>query len=233
MTTLTLTGNFGQGINSKSMSNKPRKETAEEKKLREFQEQALPYMAEFYPKALAKSDNNRQDADDLIQETFAKAYRYWHTFQQGTNLGGWLYTIMDNTSKNRKMKAGRLGFVAEFDAMEDFQLGKQSEASQPLTSRSAETAALAGLTSKQVTEALEKLNPSFRNVVQLAILEGYSYKEISEMLNMEMGTVMSSLHRGKKKLRELLYEYASEEGYDVGEVAAEMVAKQAAKGKKK
>ena len=220
-------------LNSKTMSNSKKTETEQEKKVREFQEQAIPLIGELYPKALAKMNNNRADADDLMQEVMAKAFRYWHTYQQGTNLGGWLYTILKNTAINLGKKEAKHDRNVEVDANPGWEMKTEAESSVEAEHQSAEVVALANLTSREVTEALEKLNPNFRNVVKLAILDGYSYKEISEILNMEMGTVMSSLHRGKKKLRELLYEYASEEGYNVGDIAAEVVAKKAAKGKKK
>ena len=233
MATMAFTQPRLVGLNSKTMSNSKKIETEQQKKVREFEEQAVPLIAELYPKALAKVQNNKADADDLMQEVMAKAFRYWHTYQQGTNLGGWLYTILKNTAINRGKKEAKHDKNIEVDANPGWEMRAEAESSLEEEHQSAEIVALAKLTSREVTDALEKLNPNFRNVVKLAILDGYSYKEISEILNMEMGTVMSSLHRGKKKLRELLYEYASEEGYNVGDIAAEAVAKKAAKGKKK
>ena len=184
------------------MSNAKKIETDQERKVREFEEQAVPLIAELYPKAMAKVQNNKADADDLMQEVMAKAFRYWHTYQQGTNLGGWLYTILKNTAINRGKKEAKHDKNIDADANPGWELRTQAESSVEEEHQSAEIVALANLTSKEVTDALEQLNPNFRNVVKLAILDGYSYKEIAELMDISPKTVENQIGIALKFLRE-------------------------------
>jgi RNA polymerase sigma-70 factor (ECF subfamily) len=177
--------------------------------------------------------NNRADAEDLLQDTFAKAYRYWGSFEQGTNIYGWLKTIMKHTSINRSVKESKHNQVGALDTMEDFQVGDEAKSVTARANRSAEAEALARLASNDVQDAVDSLKPEFQAVVQMAIVDGYSYQEIADILDIKIGTVMSRLHRGKKSLRESLYNYAQQEGYNVDAAAKEAVAKQAKKGTKK
>lgn len=202
-------------------------------KLLQFEQQAIPLMVKLMPKAMEYTRNNRADAEDLIQETFAKAYRYWDTFEQGTNVYGWLKTILKHTSINRSQKEAKHQSVGDLDTMADYQIGDEAQSVTTRTNRSAEAEALAKLASNDVQDAVDNLKPEFQTVVQMAIVDGYSYQEIADILGIKIGTVMSRLHRGKKYLRESLYNYAAAEGYNVDAAAKEAVVKQAKKGVKK
>jgi RNA polymerase sigma-70 factor (ECF subfamily) len=206
---------------------------AEALKLLQFEQQAIPLMAKLMPFAMEKSQYNRSEAEDLIQESFAKAYRYWNTFEQGTNVYGWLKKIIKNTSINRGMKEAKHQQVGALDDMEDFKLGEDAHSVTARVNRSAESEVLAKLASNDVQDAVDNLKPEFQSVVQMAIVDGYSYQEIADILGIKIGTVMSRLHRGKKTLRETLYNYAQQEGYNVESAAKEAVVKEAKKGTKK
>jgi RNA polymerase sigma-70 factor (ECF subfamily) len=206
---------------------------AEALKLLQFEQQAIPLMAKLMPFAMEKSQYNRSEAEDLIQESFAKAYRYWNTFEQGTNVYGWLKKIIKNTSINRGMKEAKHQQVGALDDMEDFKLGEDAHSVTARVNRSAESEVLAKLASNDVQDAVDNLKPEFQSVVQMAIVDGYSYQEIADILGIKIGTVMSRLHRGKKTLRETLYNYAQQEGYNVESAAKEAVVKEARKGTKK
>ena len=184
-----------------------------EQRIREFEELALPYQRLLFGVALTRT-RNYADAEDLVQETFVKAFRAWHQFEKGTNLKAWLVKILENTAINLFNKRKKETGSASLDDMEDFQIG----GAVSLTSRSqrsAEIEALDHIPSKNVREALEALNEEFRMTVYYAVVEGLSYSEIADVMQTELGTVMSRLHRGKAKLFEALKDFAAEEGYDV------------------
>jgi RNA polymerase sigma-70 factor, ECF subfamily len=169
-----------------------------------FERDVVPFMGQLYPAAL-RMTRNHSDAEDLVQETFAKAYAGFHQFQQGTNLRAWLHRILANTFINTYRKKRRepvqdLG--AEFS--EDWQTGND-----PLTPpvRSAETEALERLADSDILRALRDLPEEFRVAIYLADVEGYPYKQIAEMMGTPIGTVMSRLHRGRAKLRIKLAAY--------------------------
>ncbi len=169
-----------------------------------FERDVIPFMGQLYPAAL-RMTRNHSDAEDLVQETFAKAYAGFHQFQQGTNLRAWLHRILSNTFINSYRKKRRepiqdLG--AEFS--EDWQTGND-----PLTPpvRSAETEALERLADSDILRALRELPEEFRVAIYLADIEGYPYKQIAEMMGTPIGTVMSRLHRGRAKLRIKLAAY--------------------------
>jgi RNA polymerase sigma-70 factor (ECF subfamily) len=220
-------------LNSKAMTAKKQLDEAEALKLLQFEQQAIPLMPKLFPAAMKETNNNRADAEDLLQETFAKAYRYWNSFEQGTNLNAWLSKILRNTAINRGMKEAKHAKVGDLDEMQDFQVGEAGHSVTARANLSAEAEALANLASNDVQDAVENLNPEFKTVVQMAIVDGYSYQEIADTLDIKIGTGMSRLHRGKKYLREALYTYAEQEGYDVSNAAKEAVVKQAKKGKTK
>ena len=234
MTSMTFSSPFQiKRLNSKGMTSKTEQQEAEALKLLQFEQQAIPLMPKLFKKAMEYTFNNRSDAEDLLQDTFAKAYRYWNSFEQGTNIYGWLKTIMKHTSINRSVKESKHNQVGALDTMEDFQVGDEAKSVTARANRSAEAEALARLASNDVQDAVDKLKPEFQAVVQMAIVDGYSYQEIADILDIKIGTVMSRLHRGKKSLRESLYNYAQQEGYNVDAAAKEAVAKQAKKGTKK
>jgi RNA polymerase sigma-70 factor (ECF subfamily) len=184
-----------------------------EDRVREFEELALPYTRLLFGAALNKT-KNYTDAEDLVQETFAKAFRSWHQFQKGTNLRAWLIKILENTYINMYNKKVKQIGQDSLNELEDFQVGGASSLTAR-SNRSAELEALDRVASKDVREALQNLGEEFRMVVYYAIVEGLSYSEIAEVMDTPIGTVMSRLHRGKKALHESLKEFAAEEGYDV------------------
>ena len=180
-------------------------------KLRAFEEQALPLMPQLYGAAL-RWTRNPSDAEDLVQETFAKAYVAWDKFQQGTNLKAWLYRIMTNTHINLYNKRAKDQAKSGLDDLEDWQVGS-GESVTAIAARSAELEAMDNLPSSIIRESLDQIPDEFRMVVYYAVVEGLPYAEIAEVMETPVGTVMSRLHRGKKMLRELLTDYARQEGF--------------------
>jgi RNA polymerase sigma-70 factor (ECF subfamily) len=184
-------------------------ETAEQRRER-FERDALPYLDQLYAAAM-RMTRNPADAEDLVQETFVKAYGNFHQFAQGTNLKAWLYRILTNTFINTYRKRQRQPQQANTDTVEDWQLAAaESHTSTGL--RSAEMEALDHLPDSDVKEALQKLPEDFRLAVYLADVEGFSYKEIAEIMETPIGTVMSRLHRGRRGLQRMLTDYARERG---------------------
>ena len=184
-------------------------------KLQTFEEQALPLMPQLYGAAL-RWTRNPSDAEDLVQETYAKAFSAWAKFEQGTNLKAWLFRIMTNTHINLYNKKAKDQAKTALDDLEDWQIGS-GESVTARSSRSAEAEALDNLPAGVIKSALDQIPDEFRMVVYYAIVEGLPYAEIAEVMDTPVGTVMSRLHRGKKLLRSLLQEYASQEGYDTSE----------------
>ncbi|MFT4166857.1 MAG: sigma-70 family RNA polymerase sigma factor [Microlunatus sp.] len=189
-------------------------ETAEERHAR-FEAEALPFIDQLYAAAL-RMTRNPADAEDVVQETFAKAYASFHQFTPGTNLKAWLYRILTNTYINSYRKKQRQPQIADGENVDDWQLARaESHTSSGL--KSAETVALEHLPDSDVKEALQQLAPDFRLAVFLADVEGFSYKEIAEIMGTPIGTVMSRLNRGRNQLRNLLAEYARDRGLTVHE----------------
>jgi len=177
-----------------------------------FSQDALQYNRQLYSAAM-RMTRNPADAEDLVQETYLKAYRAYHTFTEGTNLKAWLYRILTNTYINKYRKDARRPNEVDLGTVEDLYLYRRigSEASAE-ASRTTEELVLDGLVESDVKEAVEELPETFRMPVLLADLEGFSYKEIAEILDIPIGTVMSRLHRGRKAMQKRLWEFAKERG---------------------
>ncbi|THG28797.1 sigma-70 family RNA polymerase sigma factor [Naasia lichenicola] len=182
-----------------------------------FEEQALPFIDQLYAAGLRMA-RNPADAQDLVQETFVKAYAAFAGFQQGTNLKAWLYRILTNTFINSYRKKQRNPYQGTIDDLEDWQLGSAESATSPV-GRSAEAEAIDHLPDSAVKDALQAVPEDFRMAVYFADVEGFSYQEIADIMKTPVGTVMSRLHRGRRMLRELLGEYAKERGIAVGETS--------------
>lgn len=181
---------------------------------RRFTRDALPYLDQLYGAAM-KMTRNPQDAQDLVQETFLKAFTGFASFTEGTNLKAWLYRIMTNAYINTYRKKQREPYLGVVEELEDWQLGG-AESATAMASRSAEAEAIDRTPATVVTDALNALPEEFRMVVYLADVEGFSYQEIADILERPIGTVMSRLHRGRARLRGTLGEYAREQGLGAG-----------------
>ena len=178
----------------------------------EFTELAMEYMPALYTAALRKT-RNPSDAEDLVQETYLKAYRAFGGFQEGTNLKAWLYRILTNTFINTYRAKKRRPEITDVEDVEDLYLYRHLGAARPAgLGRSAEEEALERVTDTEVKEAIESLPESFRIAVLLADVEGFSYKEIAEITDVPIGTVMSRIHRGRKALQKALFEFGSARG---------------------
>jgi RNA polymerase sigma-70 factor (ECF subfamily) len=184
-------------------------ESAEDRNLR-FERDALVFMDPLYAAAL-RYTKNPEDARDLVQDTYLKAFNSFHQFEEGTNLRAWLYRVLTTTFINSYRKDQRRPQLAAGE-LEDWQIAAAQTHTSDL-GKSAETEALENLPDSDIKRALHEIPEEFRMAVYLADVEGFSYKEIAEIVNVPAGTVMSRLHRGRKLLREKLTNYAKELGY--------------------
>ncbi len=177
-----------------------------------FSDQAMQHMASLYSAAM-RMTRNPSDAEDLVQETYLKAYRAFGSYQEGTNLKAWLYRILTNTFINTYRAKKRRPEESDVEDVEDLYLYHRMGADAPGSiGRSAEDEALEKFTDDEVKLALESLPEGFRIAVLLADVEGFSYKEIAEIMDVPIGTVMSRLHRGRRALQKALAEYGLSRG---------------------
>ena len=176
---------------------------------REFSAEALPHMDVLYNFAL-RMTGNPDDADDLLQETYLKAFRFWDKFEKGTNCRAWLFRIMKNSYINRYRKESREPDTVDYDDVEEFYNSIRDETAE---TTDMEERLFGNLLDDDVAKALESLPVDFRTVLILCDIERFTYEEISEFVNCPIGTVRSRLHRGRKMLRAKLWKYARNRGY--------------------
>ena len=177
-----------------------------------FAELAMPYMDALYSAAL-RMTRNPADAEDLVQETYLRAYRGFGGFQEGTNLKAWLYKILTNTFINIYRAKKRRPDEVDFDDAEDFFLFRRLGGLEAaVAGRTPESEVLEAMPEQVVKDAIEALPEQFRVAVLLADVEGFSYKEIADIMDVPVGTVMSRLHRGRRQLQKRLFDFAKERG---------------------
>ncbi len=178
----------------------------------DFADQAMQYAPQLYSAAM-RMTRNRADAEDLVQEAYLKGFRSFHTFKEGTNLRAWLFRILTNTYINKYRKKQRSFDESDLGDIEDLYLYKRMGTfDDPSIGRSAEESLMEMLPDDEVKQALENLPENFRMPVILADVQGFAYKEIAEILEIPIGTVMSRLHRGRKQMQKALHDYAIDRG---------------------
>jgi RNA polymerase sigma-70 factor (ECF subfamily) len=195
----------------------PRDLSADDK--RRFQEDALPFLDSLYAGAL-RMTRNPADAEDLVQETMLRAYRSFDRFEPGTNLKAWLFRILTNAYINVYRKRQREPQKVSQDEVEDFDLYQELKDHDPQFSATPETIVLDALVDSDITDAIDDLPEQFRLAVVLSDIEGFSYAEMAEIMDVPMGTVMSRLHRGRKALQKRLWDLAKDRGIVQGASSA-------------
>lgn len=177
-----------------------------------FTTEAPQYAQQLFATAM-RMTRNRADAEDLVQDTYLKAWRAYDSYEEGTNLRAWLFRIMTNTFINKYNAAQRRPTETDLDDVEELFLYRRlGSFDQNKMSASAEDQMMELFTDDEVRNAIEELPETFRLPLILADVDGFAYKEIADMLGVPIGTVMSRLHRGRKQMQKLLYEFARERG---------------------
>ncbi len=181
----------------------------ENEKQNEFKSEAIPQLNGLYSFARHLT-GNADDADDLLQDTFLKAYRFWDKYEKGTNIRAWLFRIMKNSYINRYRKVTKEPDLIDFNEIQEFytRLQDTTTGDHDLAEQM-----FGGVLDDEVAKALDTLHPDFKTVVILCDIEGYTYEEIAEFVDIPVGTVRSRLHRGRKMLQSKLFEYAKKKGY--------------------
>lgn len=177
----------------------------------DFEATAVPHLSAMYNFAL-RLTADEEDAQDLVQETMLKAYRFWDSFEKGTNIKAWLYRILKNSFINKYRKTAKEPNKIDYDEVKEFYNTIKDESVDP---NDLETQLFGGLLDDDITIALQKLPADFRTVVILCDIEGQTYEEIADMVGCPVGTVRSRLHRGRKMLHDILSKYAGARGYNV------------------
>lgn len=179
------------------------------RKHEDFQREALPHMDFLYNYAL-RMTNHEADAEDLLQETYLKAFRFWDQYEKGTNIRAWLFRILKNSFINRYRKVSKEPDTVDYDEVKEFYNTIREESADP---NDLQEAMFGNLLDDDVAEAIRQLPEEFRTVVILCDIEGLTYEEIAEFVDIPLGTVRSRLHRGRKLLRSRLLEYARRRGF--------------------
>jgi RNA polymerase sigma-70 factor (ECF subfamily) len=179
-------------------------------KRKAFEAEALPHMDALLRTAL-RLTKNQSDAEDLVQEAFTKAYRFWDKFEPGSNCRAWLFKIMTNIFINNYRSKSRSPLTANLDEIDDNYLYGQLAGAD--SSDNPEKDFFAKILDDDVKKAIDNLPDDFRLVAVLSFLEGFSYQEIADIADLQLGTVKSRLHRGRKLLQAELYDYAVKNGY--------------------
>lgn len=192
------------------------KESVDHQKGWNFEAAAMPFVDALYNTAY-RMTRNAEDAEDLVQETYLKAYRYYDKFEEGTNFKAWLFKIMKNTFINNYRKKQQAPTLSDFAEIEESFENQVSEDATRQQLKNPEEELLENVLDEDVQRSLDKLPPDYRMVVILADLEGFSYKEIADILEVPVGTVMSRLYRGRRLLEAAMLDFAREHGYIRGE----------------
>ena len=179
-----------------------------QKKQREFEEEAIPHMDVLYNFAL-RTTGNADDASDLLQETYLKAFRFWDKYEKGTNIRAWLFRIMKNSYINRYRKETKEPDTVDYEDVENFYNSIRAESTDP---NDLQEKLFGNMLGDEVSKALAALPDDFRTVVILCDIEGMTYEEIAEFLDIPIGTVRTRLHRGRKLLQQALFNYAQQQG---------------------
>ena len=215
MTAVPLQG-YSQGVMTLSESPRPQRTgVPPEERESFFENDVMQHLDALYRTAL-RMTRNPQDAEDLVQETMLRAYRFLDRFEPGTNLRAWLFKILTNTYINRYRKAASEPRVDSLDDSEELSLYRYLDNEAASRGGSVEAQVLDRFAENDIKEAIEKLPPQYRITVLLADVEGFSYNDIAEITNVKKGTVMSRLFRGRRLLQKALVDQARSAGFAGG-----------------